>query len=119
MRRMTSLDRILLLLTVLFASYQVVVGIDGLGNIPVVFYTIAFGVLVIAGLLLIILGFEVFDSPVVVIVSSILPLSLSLGLVAEFLPQYLFAYMVVAVIGFLVIILTRFFLPRNGGLLLL
>ena len=54
--KMTSTDRLLLLLTVLLASYQIVVGIDGLGTVPITAYTIAFGALLVAMLLLIILG---------------------------------------------------------------
>jgi len=79
--KMSTMDRILLLFTGLLAAYQVAVGIEGFSMLPVIAYTIALGVLLVAGLLLIILGFEVLDSPVVVIVSTIIPLSLSLGLV--------------------------------------
>jgi len=60
--KMTILDRILLLLTGLLAAYQIVIGIDKLSTLPIIAYTIAFGVLLVAGLLLIILGFEVLDS---------------------------------------------------------
>ena len=76
---MTPLDRVFLLATGLLAAYQVAVGIDGLSTIPIIAYTIAFGVLLIASLLLLILGFEVLESPVVAIVSTIIPLSISLG----------------------------------------
>ncbi len=61
--KVTPLDRILLLITCLLAAYQVVVGINGLENVPIIAYTIAFGVLLVAGLLIIILGFEVLNSP--------------------------------------------------------
>ena len=54
--KMTSIDRILILLTALLASYQIVVGIDGLGTVPITAYTIAFGALLVAMLLLTILG---------------------------------------------------------------
>ncbi len=54
--KISSLNRILLLATGLLAAYQVVIGIDGLGAIPVLAYTIAFGVLLVSGLLMIILG---------------------------------------------------------------
>ena len=104
---MTILDRILLLFTGLLAAYQVAVGIDGLSTLPIIAYTIAFGVLLVAGLILIILGFETLDSPIVVIISTIIPLSLSLGLVWEHLPHWQNSYLVFAMIGFLAIILTR------------
>jgi hypothetical protein len=105
--KMTILDRILLLLTGLLAAYQIVVGIDKLSTLPIIAYTIAFGVLLVAGLLLIILGFEVLDSPVLVIASTIIPLSLSLGLVWEHLAAYRTLYLVFAIVGFLAIVITR------------
>jgi hypothetical protein len=105
--RISPLDRALLLITSLLAAYQVVVGIDGLGEVPIIAYTIAFGVLLVAGLLLIILGFEVLDSPIVVIVSTIIPLSLSLGLVWEHLVSFRNPYLLFAIGGFLAIVLTR------------
>ena len=104
---MTILDRILLLFTGLLAAYQVAVGIDGLSTLPIIAYTIAFGILLVAGLILIILGFETLDSPIVVIISTIIPLSLSLGLVWEHLPYWQNGYLVFAMVGFLAIILTR------------
>jgi uncharacterized membrane protein YjjP (DUF1212 family) len=104
---MTILDRILLLFTGLLAAYQVAVGINGLSTLPIIAYTIAFGVLLVAGLILIILGFETLDSPIVVIISTIIPLSLSLGLVWEHLPYWQNGYLVFAMVGFLAIILTR------------
>ena len=107
--KMTILDRILLLLTGLLAAYQIVIGIDKLGAVPIWAYTISFGVLLVAGLLLIILGFEVLDSPVVVIVSTIIPLSLSLGLVWQHFPTWQAAYLAFAVLGFLAIVVTRSF----------
>jgi len=104
---MTILDRILLLFTGLLAAYQVAVGIDDLSTLPIIAYTIAFGILLVAGLILIILGFETLDSPIVVIISTIIPLSLSLGLVWENLPHWQNGYLVFTMIGFLAIILTR------------
>ena len=112
---MSSLDRILLLLTGLLAAYQVSVGIDGLSTLPIIAYTIAFGVLLVAGLLLIILGFDVLDSPLVVIVSTIIPLSLSLGLVWEQLASFRTPYLLFAILGFLAILVTRSF-PMPGKL---
>jgi hypothetical protein len=78
------IDRILFLLTGLLAAYQVAVGIDSFSTIPIIAYTIAFGVLLIASLLLLILGLEVLESPVVAIASTIIPLSMALGLVWQY-----------------------------------
>lgn len=105
--KMSPLDRVLLLLTGLLAAYQVAVGIDGFSTLPVIAYTVAFGVLLIAGLLLIILGFEILDSPIVVIVSTIIPLSLATGLVWQHLASYRTLYLAFAIVGLLVVTLTR------------
>lgn len=113
--KMTSIDRILLLLTGLLAGYQVAVGIDGLGTVPITAYTIGFGVLLVAGLLLIILGFDVLDSPIVVIVSTIIPLSIALGLVWEHLASYRTPYLLFAIIGFLAVSFSRS-IPLKGRL---
>ena len=113
--RMTALDRLLLLITSLLAAYQIAVGIDGLGTLPIIAYTIAFGILLVAGLLLIILGFDVLESPIVVIVTTAIPLSLSLGLVWEHVASYGTPYLLFVIVGFLAVLTTRL-LPMRSKL---
>lgn len=115
MRKITVLDRVLLLATGLLAAYQIVVGIEGVGLLPSLSYTIAFGVLLLAGLLLIILGFEVLENPLINIVATIVPLALSLGLIAQYVPPVQLVYGIFAVGGGAAIILTRLF-PMPGKL---
>ena len=105
--KLSSRDRTLLLLTTLLASYQVSAGIDGFTALPIVAYTIAFGVILVAALLIFILGMEVLDLPIVVIVSTIIPLSLSVGLVWQHLASLRTGYLIFAIIGFLAVTLTR------------
>ncbi|HNK62552.1 MAG TPA: hypothetical protein PKL78_07255 [Anaerolineales bacterium] len=105
--KLSSLDRTLLLLTVLLASYQVSAGIDDFDTLPIIAYTIAFGVILVAALLIFILGMEVLDSPIVVIVSTIIPLSLAVGLAWQHLASWRTSYLVFAIIGFLAVTLTR------------
>ena len=105
--KMTPLDRILLLVTGLFAAYQIAQGFEGLSTLTAIVYTVALGVLLVAGLLLIILGFEVLDLPVVIIVSTIIPLSLALGLVWQYIASFRILYLVFAIIGFVAVVLTR------------
>jgi hypothetical protein len=105
--KLSPRDRILLLLTIVLASYQVAVGIDGFDTLPIIAYTIGFGVLLVAGLLIFILGFDVLDSPIVVIVSTVIPLALSLGLVWQHLASLRTPYLLFAIIGFLAVTLTR------------
>ena len=116
--RITPLNRIFLLVAGLVAAYQVAVGINGLENVPIIAYTIAFGVLLVAMLLIIILGIEVLDSPVVVIASTIIPLGLSLGLVWEHIAEWRTPYLVFVISGLLAVILTRS-LPVPGKLAVL
>jgi len=104
---MSPLARVLLLLTGILAAYQISVGIDGFATIPIIAYTIGFGVLLVAGILLIIWGFEVLDSPAVVIVSTIIPLSLAAGLVWQNLASLRTPYLIFAIAGFLAVTLTR------------
>lgn len=119
MKTRSIINRILLLLTALLAAYQVAVGVDGLDVFAIVCYTIAFGVLLIACLLMIILGLEVLESPLVVIVSTIIPLSLSLGLVWEYLIDSRLVYSAFAIIGFLAVIFTRQFTSNRAAVLTL
>jgi hypothetical protein len=105
--KMTTLDRLLLLATCLLSAWQIAIGIDQFGTLPIIAYTIGFGVLLVAGLLLIILGFEALDSPIVVILSTAIPLSLSLGLAWEYLTGLRTLYLAFAILGFLAIVLTR------------
>ena len=111
--KLSSHDRTLLLLTTLLASYQVSAGIDGFTALPITAYTIAFGVILVAALLIFILGMEVLDMPIVVIVSTIIPLSLSVGLVWQHLASWRTSYLFFALIGFLAVTLTRSIQMQN------
>jgi len=111
--KMSVLDRILLLVTGLLAAYQIAFGIDSSSTLPVIAYTISFGVLLVAGLLLIILGFDVLEAPAVVIVSTLIPLGLATGLVWQYVASIRVIYLVFVLIGLVAIIVTRSF-PRKG-----
>ncbi len=102
-----NIHRVLLLITALLAAWQIAVGINDAATLPMIAYTIGFGVLLVACLLLIILGLDVLDSPIVVIVSTIIPLSISLGLMWEHIASLRMVYLWFALLGFLAIILTR------------
>ncbi len=110
--KISSLARVLLLITGILAAYQIAVGIDGFSTLPVIAYTIAFGVLLVAGILLIIWGFDILDSPLVVIVSTIIPLCLALGLVWQYVP-FGIPYLIFAIVGFLAILATRLIPMKN------
>jgi hypothetical protein len=105
--KMSPLDRVLLLLTGILASYQIAVGIDDFEIMPIVAYTLAFGVLLVAGILLIIWGFEVLESPTVVIVSTLIPLTLSLGLVWQHLESFRVVYLTFIILSFAAVVIMR------------
>jgi hypothetical protein len=92
MKKPTKLDLLLLLLTGLLAGYHIVVGVEGKPMPVMVCHTIAFGVMLVGVIMLIILGFGALEGPLVVIIFTIIPLSLSLGLVCEYLPDWKPAY---------------------------
>jgi len=108
MKQISVLDRSLLLITGLLAAYQISFGLNDLNTLSTWSYTVGFGVLLVAGLLLIILGFEGLENQIVVIVSTLIPLSISLGLVAEHLPQFTTPYLIFAILGFAAIAITRY-----------
>lgn len=112
MKKLTPWDRLLLLLTSLLAAYQIMFGITGLNPIPMLAYTVSFGVLLVAGLLILIIGFEILDTPSVVVIASLIPLAFSTGLVAEHLPRLTGLYLTLTAAGFSVIVFTR--LSRTG-----
>jgi hypothetical protein len=111
MKQISILDRILLILTALLAAHQVVIGIDGLSTLAVASYTIAFGVLLLACLLLVIFGFEILNSSLVLIVSTIIPVALSLGLVAEHLVLITPFYLLFSILSVIVVAFTRYVTP--------
>lgn len=115
MKRITPLDRIALLITGLIAAYQIVIGVEGSPQPATWAYTTAFGILLIAGLLMIINGFEVLESSLVIIVAALVPLGLSFGLVVEDLPAWRAGYATFVVLGLLSILLSRNLLRERAA----
>ena len=113
MVKISILDRVLLFGTGLLSAYQVVVGVEGLATLAVASYAVGFGVILIAVLLMIVLGFEILDSPWVVIVSTVIPLSISMGLIIEYYSDYQIAYLVFLLVGLLAITVTRLYAPQR------
>lgn len=76
-----------------------------------VYYMVAFAVLFIAGVLLILLTYNVLQSPLVVIVAALIPAALSLGLVSEFYAKNERPYLIFIVVGLLALAITRLAMP--------
>ena len=111
MRNISIIDRIFLSLSALLAAFQILYGVDSSSTLATICYTIGFGVVLVASLLLVIMGFEVLANPLVVVISTIIPLSISLGLVAEYYPGYKNLYLVLVLAGFTAVTLTVLIRP--------
>ncbi|GAB4541873.1 MAG: hypothetical protein Fur002_11100 [Anaerolineales bacterium] len=105
--KISSANRLLLLGAGLLAAYQIAIGIDRMDAEPIAAYTIAFGALLVSALLLIILGFDALEAPAVVVISTVIPLTLSLGLIWQYAAAWRSAYLAFAVIAFLAVIISR------------
>ena len=114
MKKFTMVDRILLLATSLLASFQVAVGIEGLDHVAILFYTLAFGALMVASLMLIILDREALGRSTILLSSTILPVCLALGIVAEKIPQAVTGSLLVAACGFLFLAAAQLWLGSSA-----
>lgn len=110
----TIVDRLLLLFAGVLAAYQIAVGIDGLSAFPTVAFSIAYGVILVAGLLIIILGKEILDSPMVVVISTLIPVNLAVGLIWQYFPSIAVFYLGFMLLGLFFIIITRA-QPQNNS----
>ena len=72
-----------------------------------IFYMISFGVLLVAGLLVIAFPYSALDNPLVVLVSYLIPAGLSMGLIAQFYPKYGMPYLILVIVGLALIGITR------------
>lgn len=104
---LVNINRILLFLMVMLAAYEVVVAGNSQQMIATWAYTVGFGSLVISGLILIVIGYETFQRPLVVTIATIIPLAISLGLIADFFPAFTTYYLLFAIAGLLVVATTR------------
>lgn len=78
-------------------------------SIASICYMVGFGVLLVAGLLLIAFTYDALENPLVVLVSYLIPAGISLGLVTQFYSQYSKAYLAFVVLGLILIGITRLF----------
>ena len=88
MKKISILSRIIYLLTGIMASYEIINGMDNYSNLITTLYTISFGLLLLASLLLLVMGFEIMENDYIAIVASLIPITLSLGLVIDKLEHY-------------------------------
>ena len=106
--KISILNRIIFLFTGHMAGYKIMGGMDNYSNLTTTLYTISFGLLLLASLLLLLMGFEIMENDYVAVITSIIPITLSLGLVADKLEHATF-YSALITIGFIIAVILRFF----------
>ena len=109
MRKISILHRLTLLAAAHLAGYQIIRGLEGFGVWPSLYLTIAFGAIILSCLLLILFGFDILGHRMVVVAATLIPLSLSLGLISLYLTRFHAAYAAFAVTGFILVVVTRIF----------
>jgi hypothetical protein len=106
---MSLFDRIILLLTGLTAIYMLVHFYRRYKKntaLHDIYYMLGFVVLLVSGLLLIFLGWDILASPYVLTIATLIPLGISMGLMNQFCPANKRYYSWFALIGLLAIAIT-------------
>lgn len=106
---MSLFDRIILLATGLAAIYLIwrfYTRYSKEKKLYDLYYLMGFVVLLVSGLLLIALGWDILASPYVLTVASLIPLGISLGVANQFFPAWKRYFAWFALIGFLAIAFT-------------
>ena len=119
---MTIFDQIILLLTGLVAAYLVFRLYQDYQSKdpkprPNILYMMSFTVLLVSGVLLILFGWEILPRPEIIVVTTLLPFGIAVGLVCEFYKEkFGTPYKIFAFLGLFAIILTRFIPGVSKGL---
>ncbi len=114
---MGILDQLILLATGLVAIYLLFRFFQDYGankGQHTIYYMVSFAVLLVAGLLLIFLGWGILPNPAVIVVTTFIPLGISVGLYNEFYEKYAKGYLIFAIVGFLAIVFTRYMTASHG-----
>ncbi len=108
MKKKSILGRIIYLLTGHVAGYQIIKGMENYSNLTTTLYTISFGLLLLACLLLLLMGFEIMENNYVAVIASLIPITLSLGLVADKLENPTIYFILISV-SFIIAVALRLF----------
>ncbi len=101
------INKIILLAVVLLAAFMVVQGGKTSQSLALAAYTVGFGILVVAGIIMMILGYEALDSRVLVVLAALIPLGISLGMVSQFFPGFKLIYSLFCTVGIIAIAVSR------------
>jgi len=108
MNKKSILGRIIYLLTGHVAGYQIIKGMENYSNLTTTLYTISFGILLLACLLLLLMGFEIMENNYVAVVAALIPITLSLGLVTDKLDSSTMYFILISA-SFLIAVALRLF----------
>lgn len=111
--KLSILDRILFLLTGAMSGYVIAFGVEGFELPVLISFTIAFGILLIAGLLIIIIGYEILEQQIIVILTTLVPLGLAVGLILDKEPHWGELALTLALLGLFGIVITRLWKPDS------
>jgi len=89
---MQNFERVILLGVAIIAGFEIVSGIEGLGTIPIAYYTFSYGIFLISAILMILMGVDIIEHDVAALAASLLPLGFSMGMVGEHLLEYHLLY---------------------------
>ncbi len=119
MIKISVVNRIIFLLTGHLAGYKVVGGMEAYSELTTFYYTISFGMLVLASILLMLLGFEILNNDGVLILAALIPVGLSLGLVNQYLPEFHHIYLGINIVAMLAITISRFYASEKTAVIVL
>jgi len=107
-RKTSIFDRILFLITAHVAGFNIVTGMEHHSVVSIGFYTVSFGVLILASIMLLLFGFELLTNRFVPVVTTLIPMTLSMGLVQEHLPQMTLSYSALISVIYVISVWVRF-----------
>ncbi len=105
---MSVTSRIILLLTALVAAYEVVAGIENYSQLTIIYFTLGFGIILLSALLILLMGYDILENPVVSVIATVLPVSFALGLINEYLPVWHTLILGLMAAGILLMIILKY-----------
>jgi len=119
MRKISVSDRILFLITAHIAGVKIVTGMEHHSITATTSFTIAFGVLVLASIMLLLFGFILLENPYMPVISTLIPMMLSLGLVQDYIQGMIMSYSILIGTLYLISVWARFKAsPRTASMIL-
>ena len=119
MGKISIINRIIFLLTGHLAGYMVVAGMEDFSDLTVLYYSIAFGVLLLSSLLIMLFGFEILKYNGVIVSAMLIPLSLSLGLINQYLPEIHYIYLIFGIIGMTAVLISIYYKYKKTKIIII